>query len=134
VNNADTSSMLHTTLGAQIFERDVFLELYLPTKDRQGRTLPDHSLWVARAEKLMSMLFGGATREPDADGIWLNPETDETIRERTARVYSFTSGDQLSNGASSLRQFLHLFGKMTNQGEVAVGVNNTLFGIITFDS
>ena len=121
-------------LGAQIFDRDIHLEIYLPTKDSNGHVLLDHALWVDRAEILFCMLFGGATRESDAEGLWLNPETRVIIRERTARVYSFTSAERFAVAGAEIREFLHKFGKLTGQGEVAFSINSNLIGITRFDS
>lgn len=124
---------LSMTLGANISERYCFVQLYIPTLDQHGMEVVDHQRWVERAETLLATLFGGATRESDSDGIWRNPDTGEIIREKTARINSFTEADVLVDALPTLREFLHLFGYITKQGEVAIEINRSLLGITEFD-
>src|SRR5947207_1798094 len=104
-------------LGAQEGFSTQRLTLYLPNKDRDGLELPDHTGWVAQARELLSRIGGGATALPPADGTWVN-ETGNLLWEQTKIVYCYINPDHFLTSIGRLRQFLHDFGRTTNQGEV----------------
>ena len=123
-----------TQLGVAGTGRDVFFQLFVPAKDRHGNLLPDFDKWLERAETLLCECFGGATRPTNVHGLWKNPDTEKIIREKTAIVYSYTSRTALENASETLRLFLHTFGLLTDQGEVAFVVDNCMYGITDYDS
>ncbi len=121
-------------LETAIVDRDILLQLYIPNADSDGNALPDHDSWVGRAEMLLSESFGGATRPTDVHGLWKNPDTNSIIRERTAIVYTYVSEQKLYPALDTLKLFLHAFGHMTKQGEVAFVLDGCLYGITEYDS
>jgi hypothetical protein len=123
-----------TALGASITDRNWLVQIYLPQRDMHGRPVETHAQWVRRAETLFGKLFGGATRPPDCNGVWVNPDNDQEVREPTSIVYSYTSAEKLEAGLTSLKMLVHLFGRETNQGEVAILVGQVLLGITEYDS
>ena len=108
------------------------LALYLPTKDRNGRQIPNHDVWFKRAIHLLTMIGGGATVLP-ARGAWYNPASDEIIEEPVDFVYTFYKAQGLEDNCSNLRTFLHRLGIETDQGEVAFEFDGQFYRIDEFD-
>lgn len=102
-------------LGANSAASAQKFSLYLPDSDRDGI-----EQWIEAAMALFASINGGATRLPEASGIW-GPAGAEPVRERTSVVYSFIrdNGD-FAAGLRRLAIFIHSFGKHANQGEVMV--------------
>jgi hypothetical protein len=110
---------LGAALGAQGESSTQRLVLYIPNKDKDGHELQDHDRWVKEARELLSRIGGGSTTFPPADGTWVD-EKGGILWEQTRMVFCFIFPDQFSARLSELREFLHRFGRETNQGEVVV--------------
>ncbi len=93
------------------------LTLYVPNKDRVGKVLADHEKWTEEAQSLLTDVGGGATAFPPVDGTWRKPDGD-ILWEQTRIIYTYVDPDKLLANIAKLRQFLHGFGRETNQGEV----------------
>jgi hypothetical protein len=108
------------------------ITIYVPSRDRDGKPV-DFESWVMRALELLSLVGGGATRMPPAQGAWLNPDTGALIIEDVTLVYSYVDGDALAARLPNIRRFLHELGRALNQGEVVIEVNENFYKIRDFD-
>ena len=108
------------------------LALYIPSRDRENKEI-DSKPWLERALSLLTLIGGGATVMPPSEGMWLNPDTGELIRETVLIVYTYIDPDRLAAHLSDLRAFLHEMGRQTGQGEVVCDYNGSFLKIRTFD-
>ena len=119
------------------------LTLYIPNKDKNGKEIAKFYDWVKEARKFLTIIGGGATALPPADGSWLSPENkietitdlkdEDVIWEKTTIIYTYIKADSFLNNLKSLRKFLHRFGRETNQGEVVFEFDGKFFRISDFD-
>ncbi len=109
------------------------LTLYIPNKDQNNDIVPDYDKCVKEAQALLTQIGKGATAFPPVDGTWEKPD-GSVLWESTRIIYTFVDPDRLVANASRLREFLHRFGRETNQGEVVVEFENLLWTISEFDS
>jgi len=117
------------------------LTLYIPHKDRDGKSVKDINKWITEAQKLLTVIGGGATTMPPADGSWLKKDIDtiekikneDIVWEKTTIIYTYVYPDKFEKNLKSLREFLHRFGRKTNQGEVAFEFDGEFFRIREYD-
>jgi hypothetical protein len=123
-------------LGAELGTTEEFstqrLTLFIPNKDRIGCKLKSHRRWVKEARELLSNIGGGSTAFPPADGTWVG-DKGKVIWEQTTMVFCYTLPDGFRAHLSDLREFVHHFGRKTNQGEVVVEFDGRFFRIKEFD-
>lgn len=108
------------------------ITLYIPNKDQDGKEIPNHGAWVLEARQLLTEINRGSTALPPVGGTWLNAR-DEPIWEDTVIVYSFILPDPFEAGLPRLREFLHRFGRETNQGEVVFEFDGRFYRIKSYD-
>jgi hypothetical protein len=121
-------------LGSEAEPNGILFVLFIPSKDKLGNDLSDQEIWADTAGNLLSELFGGATIMPPAKGKWFNEETSETITEQVVLIHSYARPSHASD-EDKLRQlarFLHRMGQETNQGEVAIVIDNVFHRIRKF--
>lgn len=119
------------------------LTLYIPNKDKIGNEIENLQDWIKEARKLLTIIGGGATALPPADGSWLSPENkiedvtdlkdEDVIWEKTTIIYTFIKADSFVNNLKPLREYLHRFGRETNQGEVVFEFDGKFYRISNFD-
>lgn len=119
------------------------LTLYIPSKDKNGKEVPNILDWIKESRKLLTFIGGGATALPPADGTWLSPEIkietvtdlkdEDVIWEKTTIIYTYIKADSFLKSLRALRNFLHRFGRETNQGEVVFEFDGKFFRISNFD-
>ncbi|MEJ7593060.1 MAG: hypothetical protein WKF77_16055 [Planctomycetaceae bacterium] len=85
---------------------DLLVILFIPTKDNNGKELPDSDMWLHGAITVLSKQFGGATVMAPADGAWYNPDTKEVIREKVHLVHSYGKADPELNWVRSAERAL----------------------------
>ncbi len=123
-------------LGAELGTIEGFstqrLTLFIPNKDRNGGKVKNHKRWVNEARGLLSKIGGGATAFPPADGTWVD-DNGEVLWEQTIMVFCYIVPDRFRSQFKSLREFLHRFGRETNQGEVVVEFDGEFYRIKRFD-
>ena len=108
------------------------LTLYIPNKDRSDQVVADHPRWVKEAHELLTRIGRGATALPPVDGSWERPD-GTVLWEMTRIIYTFIDADRLAANLAGLRQFLHRFGRQSNQGEVKFEFDGWLWTISDFD-
>ncbi len=118
------------------------LTLYMPHKDKEGNPAENIHKWIKEAQRLLSIIGGGATTTPPADGAWLKRAVDsiealkdeDIVWEKTTVIYAYIYPDRFEKNLKSLREFLHRFGRETNQGEVVFEFAGEFFRIRKYDS
>ena len=70
---------------------------------------------------------------PPADGTWFNSESNEIILEKNTIMYTYIDPDSFEENADILREFLHSFGRETNQGEVVFEFDGKFYRIRKYD-
>lgn len=130
------------SLGADKEPLSQQLVLYIPNKDRQGRIIKNFNFWVKEARKILTMIGGGATAMPSADGSWIDPKTiddmaklqyNDIVWEKTTLIYAYIDPDKFEKYLPELRNFLHKFGRETNQGEVVFEFDGVFYKICKYD-
>ncbi len=84
------------------------------------------------ARELLSKIGGGATAFPPADGTW-GGDGGKIIWEQTTMIFCYILPDPFQAQLPALREFLHRFGRETNQGEVVVEFDGGFYRIRQFD-
>lgn len=123
------------------------LTLYIPDKDKDGKKIKHLEKWIKEAQKVLTIIGGGSTTIPPADGTWLNPEKnveaisdinklkdEDLLWEKTRIIYTYIYPDRFELNLKMLREFLHRFGRETNQGEVVFEFDGTFYRIREYDS
>jgi hypothetical protein len=119
-------------LGAAGKKANQRLTLYIPNKDQVDGLIADHDKWVKEAQELLTKIGKGATAFPPVDGTWEKPDGG-VLWESTRIIYTFIDPDRLAANLKSLREFLHRFGRKTNQGEVKFEFDGWMWTIAKFD-
>lgn len=113
------------------------LTLYIASKDKNGREIKDIRTWIKEARKVLTIIGKGSTAMPPADGTWLRKdvesmeelEEEDVLWEETTLIYTYVDPERLERNLSTLREFLHRFGRETNQGEVVFEFDGEFFRI-----
>jgi hypothetical protein len=119
------------------------LTIFIPNKDKNGKEVKNFHFWVKEAQKILSIIGGGATTMPPADGTWLDPEKDiakleklkdeDLVWEKTTILYTYIQPHRFEKNLNLLREFLHRFGRETKQGEVVCEFDGEFFRISKYD-
>lgn len=119
------------------------LTLYIPNKDKKGKEIKNLHKWIKEAQKVLTIIGGGSTTMPPADGTWLAPKgivdidklkDKDIIWEKTTILYTYIYPDRFEAKVDLLREFLHRFGRETNQGEVVFEFDGRFYRIREYDS
>lgn len=108
------------------------LTLYIPNKDCAGVVVPDHQEWATRAQELLTRIGNGATAFPPVRGTWQKPDGG-VLWEETTIMYTYIDADKMEENLGRLREFLHAFGRETNQGEVVFEFDGWFFRLNAYD-
>ncbi len=126
---------LAVALGAEREASTQVLSLYIPNKDRHGRPIRIAS-WIREAQEILTRIGEGYTTTPPHDGGW-ETATGRVRREKTVIVYTYVKPDRFLAHVAALREFLHRFGRETNQEVVVVelsgGEGSWFFRIKEYD-
>ena len=95
--------------------------------------MSDHDRWVKEAQELLTLIGKGATAFPPVDGTWEKPD-GSVLWEMTRIIYTFVDADRLAANMAQLREFLHRFGRDTNQGKVRFEFDGWLWTIANYDA
>ena len=133
---------LKELLGAEKEPSIQQLTLYIPNKDKAGEEIKGLHTWIKEARKVLTIIGGGSTTMPPADGTWLKKSVDsikdlkseDIVWEKTTMIYTYVYPDRLKKNLKLLREFLHRFGYRTNQGEVSIEFAGRFYKIRKYDS
>jgi hypothetical protein len=106
------------------------LTLYIPNKDKNGKQIRKLNVWIIEAQNVLTSIGRGVTTMPPADGAWENPENKNIIREKTFLMYTYIDPDLFVKNIKLLREYLHRFGRETDQGEVAFELEGRFFSYL----
>jgi len=109
---------LAAALGAEREASTQVLSLYIPNKDRRGRRINTRP-WIREAQEVLTRIGEGYTTTPPHDGGW-ESEGGKVRREQTVIVYTYIKPDRFVAHLAALREFLHRFGRETDQEVVVV--------------
>jgi len=109
---------LAAALGAEREASTQVLSLYIPNKDRRGRRINTRP-WIREAQEVLTRIGEGYTTTPPHDGGW-ESERGKVRREQTVIVYTYIKPDRFVAHLAALREFLHRFGRETDQEVVVV--------------
>ncbi len=130
-------------LGAEAKSSTQQLTLYISHRDKDSKAVKNIHKWIKEAQRLLTIIGGGTTALPPADGTWLKNNNIDSIKilkdkdivwEKTTIMYTYIYSDRFKKNLKSLREFLHRFGRETNQGEVVFEFIGSLYRIRKFDS
>ncbi len=83
-------------------------------------------------QELLSAIGRGATAFPPVDGTWRKPDGSD-LWEQTRIIYSYVHPDKTTANLQRLREFLHRFGRETDQGEIAFEFDGMFWPIDKYD-
>ncbi len=75
-------------IGASRAARGQKLTVYIPSKTKDNVEFGTQRMWVLKAFDLLAKIGGGASAVV-TEGVWLNAENDQTVREETVLVYTY---------------------------------------------
>jgi hypothetical protein len=130
-NEESTDFGVGEALGAEASSSQCF-SIYIPNKDRDGREIGDQRRWVLEALHMLAEIHGGASAMPPVEGGWRNDD-GVVVWENPVVVYSYIKPDAFVATLSRMREFLHRMGRETNQGEIAVELDERFYRIRKFD-
>ena len=110
--------------------RRVLIVLWIPSADREGKSLPDQDEWKKRALEFFGAGFGGATAMPRAEGIWRDDgNAGKLIWEYPILIHCYVTEEQLEDKKvlARLGAFCRKMGKETRQGEIALLVDGVFY-------
>jgi hypothetical protein len=115
--------------------RSVLIILFVPSADRDGRTLGTQDEWKAKALDFFGDTYGGATAMPRAEGIWRDDERGgNMVRDFPVLVHCYVRQEQVQDKKlhAKLIAFSRKMGKDMKQGEVALVINGQYHGLTHF--
>jgi len=118
VATEDRELDLAAALGAEREASTQILSLYIPNKDRHGRSIRT-APWIREAQEILTRIGEGYTTTPAHDGGW-ETVSGKVRREKTVIVYTYIKPERFLAHVATLRELLHRFGRETNQEVVVV--------------
>ena len=100
------------------------ITIFIAHKDRHGNKIPKKIInkWIKKAEIILSAVGGGAT-SIKVRGAW-SDHGAPPIHEDTTLVYSYAKPKAIIKYVKRIKKFLFKYGKSTDQGEVALLLEN----------
>ena len=115
--------------------KSVLVVLFVPSVERDGRTLIDQHHWVDAALEMFGRVFGGATAYPQAKGIWRDDERGGAlVKDEPVVVHCYTTpvGIEDSRNLAELGSFCRTMGRQARQGEIGLVIGDEYFAIRGF--
>ena len=130
------SNNIAELLGAEEEPAIQRITLYIPDKDNNGKKIKKLKFWIKEARRILTMIGRGSTALPPSDGTWMPSYEyyeDAIVWEKTIIIYTMIEPELFEKNIHLLRNYLHSFGKETNQGEVVFEYDGELFKISKYD-
>ncbi|HET6248173.1 MAG TPA: hypothetical protein VFE47_10790 [Tepidisphaeraceae bacterium] len=124
-----------TKIDAPTNPRSVLIVLFVPSADREGRTLGSQDEWKNRALEFFGETYGGATAMPRAEGIWRDDEGGgNLVRDFPYLIHCYVTGDQVADKKliAKLTAFARKMGREMKQGEIALVIDGQFHGLRHF--
>ena len=115
--------------------KSVLIVLFVPSVERDGRTVIDQNHWVDAALEMFGRVFGGATAYLQAKGIWRDDERGGAlVKDEPVVVHCYTTPVEIqdSRNLAQLGSFCRTMGREARQGEVGLIVGDEYFAIRDF--
>jgi len=93
------------------------LRVYVSNRDKDGALVEDYRAWVEAFARALALIGGGATINPEAEGLWVNTDGNG-VWERTTTIYSYILPDRFQKYFPGLVELMHRYGREAHQGEV----------------
>lgn len=108
------------------------LAIYLPDRDKDGNRIRKYRTWVKEGQLVLARIGGGSTATSPRDGIWINPDDDSIVSEKTTMIYTYFSPRLFKEKVRHVRNFIHRFGRDTRQGEIVFEFDNEMYRITEY--
>ena len=115
--------------------RRVLLVLFIPSADRDGKTLLTQDEWKHNAMQLFGTSYGGATAMPRAEGVWRDDENGGAlVPDFPILLHCYMTEEKASDKKLQARigAFCRKMGKEMNQGEVALILDGVFYSFTHF--
>jgi hypothetical protein len=119
----------HKIPGATATRR-VLLVLFIPSADREGKTLLNQDEWKRLALEFFGSGYGGATAMPRAEGIWRDDGNGgNLVPDFPILVHCYMTEEQASDKKmqAKIGAFCKRLGKEMKQGEVACVLDGVFY-------
>ena|SRR5437899_2902363 len=107
--------------------------IFVPSLDREGKPIVQ-DYWVDQILTTLGNLFRGATAYPRGRGVWRDDQRGGLLlREEPVIVFSYAAAEAVTIAAlTELYKTLSRMGREANQGEIAVVIDGTYYGITEY--
>jgi hypothetical protein len=116
--------------------KTLLVVLFIPSVERDGRTVVDQDRWLGEALELFGRVFGGATAYPRAKGVWRDDEREGgLVFDEPIVIHCYTSREDIENDEklAELGAFCRRMGREANQGEVGLIIADEYIAIRKFE-
>jgi hypothetical protein len=124
----------HNIAGATATRR-VLLVLFIPSADRDGKTLLTQDEWKRNAMELFGTSYGGATAMPRAEGVWRDDGNGgKLIPDFPILLHCYMTEEQAADKKlqTKVGAFCRKMGKEMKQGEVAFILDGVFYSFTHF--
>ena len=115
--------------------KSVLVVLFVPSVERDGRTVIDQNLWVDAALEMFGRVFGGATAYPKAKGVWRDDDRGGAlVKDEPVVVHCYTTPLDVEDPGNlvALGSFCRRMGRDGGQGEIGLIIGDEYFAIRDF--
>jgi hypothetical protein len=123
-----------TILGATATRR-VLLVLFIPSADRDGKTLSTQDEWKQNAMQMFGKSYGGATAMPRAEGVWRDDENaGALVLDFPILLHCYMTEEQAQDKKlqAKVGAFCRKMGKEMRQGEVVLVLDGVFYSFTNF--
>ena len=113
----------------------MLLVVFIPSADRQGKTLLNQDEWKRNALEFFGTAYGGATAMPRAEGIWRDDENGGAlVPDFPILLHCYMTEEHAADKKmqSRIGAFCRRLGKEMKQGEVAVILDGVFYTFSNF--
>lgn len=113
----------------------VLVVLFVPSVERDGKTLIDQARWLDLSLEMFGRVFGGATAYPKAKGIWRDDERGGVlVKDEPVIIHCYTTPADIEDerNLAELGSFCRKMGREARQGEIGLVVGDEYFAIRDF--
>jgi hypothetical protein len=115
--------------------KSILVVLFVPSVERDGRTVVDQNHWVDAALNMFGRVFGGATAYPKAKGIWRDDERGGAlVKDEPVVIHCYTTPVDIQNPRklAELASFCRTMGRDARQGEIGLVIGDEYLAVRAF--